>query len=126
MITSLIMLSLAHAVNADNLSSAKVSTQKEPDFSHEKLVSENPASMPVEDSSVNRGNLLYTNHCIICHDSTVHIRNRRKATSVADISYWVIRWQTHLKLSWSSEEIHDVTEYLNSEYYHFEESAITK
>lgn len=64
-----------------------------------------------------RGQLLYETHCGVCHDTSVHNRNPRKADSIGKIKYFVTRWSTELKLNWSSSEIDEVTQYLNSKYY---------
>jgi len=68
-------------------------------------------------AGASRGELLYENHCTVCHDSTVHIRANRKAKSITDLRRWAARWSGELKLNWSSEEIDDVAEYLARRYY---------
>lgn len=64
------------------------------------------------------GKLLYENHCGGCHTPAVHERPQRKVESLTDLSKWVIRWQYHLKLNWSVEEVSQVINYLNTQYYH--------
>ena len=64
-----------------------------------------------------RGQLLYENHCTVCHTSVVHVRERRKAASREDIQSWIRRWQTELGLQWGATEVDDVAEYLNDRYY---------
>lgn len=77
-----------------------------------------PEHLPkMPDSS--RGQLLYENHCITCHDSRAHIRDKRKSRSVADIEKWVFRWAQHLNLEWDRVEINDVIDYLNQRFYQF-------
>jgi len=66
-----------------------------------------------------RGQLLYQNHCTVCHESNVHIRKKRKARNIADIHQWVSKWATHRKLEWSAEEINDVVNFVNQKYYHY-------
>ena len=66
-----------------------------------------------------RGELLYTNHCGVCHTPQVHQRGNRKAMSKDDILVWVIRWHNHLKLNWSINDAQEVVEYLNDKYYGF-------
>jgi len=66
-----------------------------------------------------RGRLLYENHCTVCHQSTVHIRTNRKAHSLPDVAKQVHRWSEELKLGWSAEERDDVLRYLDREFYHF-------
>lgn len=67
-----------------------------------------------------RGQLLYENHCRVCHSSIVHIRKNRKAKKLINIYYWANRWSKVLKLKWSKAELDDVVKYLNNTYYRFE------
>ncbi len=73
-----------------------------------------PASAGVE-----RGRLLYENHCMSCHTSTVHIRDQRKSKTPAEMRAWILRWSGELKLNWSEDELADVYQYLNNRYYKF-------
>ena len=66
-----------------------------------------------------RGQALYENHCMSCHEATVHTREMRRATSFADLRKWVSTWSFHASLDWSSEEIDDVAEFMDRSYYHF-------
>ena len=72
---------------------------------------------PILMAAASRGELLYENHCTVCHDSTVHIRENRKAKSITDLRGWAARWAGELKLNWSSDDIDDVAEYLAQRYY---------
>jgi mono/diheme cytochrome c family protein len=69
--------------------------------------------------SFDRGQALYENHCLSCHEATVHTRDTRRATSVAELRKWVSTWSFHASLDWSSEEIDDVADYMDRRYYHF-------
>ena len=73
-----------------------------------------PAQAPVP---LSRGQLLYENHCMKCHESKVHIRNGNKAKSIDDVRGWVTKWQTHEKLEWGANDINDVTGYLVDRFY---------
>jgi cytochrome c5 len=70
-----------------------------------------------------RGQLLYENHCTVCHTSIVHIRERRKATSRDDIRMWIRRWQQHLQLQWGATEVDDVADFLNARFYGFKNES---
>jgi mono/diheme cytochrome c family protein len=74
----------------------------------------------VPGSDASRGELLYTTHCIACHTTQVHWRDKKIATDWASLKMQVGRWQTNAGLGWSDEEIADVTRYLNTRYYHFQ------
>jgi hypothetical protein len=67
-----------------------------------------------------RGQLLYENHCISCHESIVHVRLRQQAMSLPELRARVLHWATYLQLRWGKEEIEDVVGYLNRQYYKFE------
>lgn len=77
-------------------------------------------SKPVVPATGSRGQMLYENHCQVCHTSVVHVRETRRARSLKDLEYWVTRWSGELKLPWSAEEISDVVDFLNRRYYKFE------
>ncbi len=64
-----------------------------------------------------RGRLLYENHCISCHASTVHVRDQRKAVTPAELRAFIQRWVGELKLTWQEQDMNDVYQYLNSNYY---------
>lgn len=66
-----------------------------------------------------RGQLLYENHCMSCHVSTVHIREQRKAKTPAELRAAIRRWSGELKIVWTEDELADVYQYLNNRYYKF-------
>lgn len=70
-----------------------------------------------------RGRLLYENHCMVCHESVVHVREDRKAASREDLRAWIRRWEQQLELEWEGSDIEDVTEYLNDRYYGFKSES---
>lgn len=69
--------------------------------------------------SQTRGELLYSTHCITCHTTTIHWREKALATDWQSLETQVRRWQSIISLGWSEDEISDVTYYLNRIYYHF-------
>ena len=74
----------------------------------------------VQSEEVDRGKLLYENHCGACHTAKVHERENRKVNSLVELSKMTIQWQYHLKLNWSIDEVRQVTKFLNERYYHFD------
>lgn len=66
-----------------------------------------------------RGQMLYENHCRVCHTGIVHERKDHKAKSRDDIRYWVRLWSGELKLKWSEDEIEDVIQFVDHTYYQF-------
>jgi hypothetical protein len=66
-----------------------------------------------------RGELLYTTHCIACHSTQVHWREQRRATDLASLTEQVRYWQGRALLSWTEDDIAEVTRYLNQRIYRF-------
>lgn len=79
-----------------------------------------PPPKPVMPPASPRGQLLYENHCMSCHESSVHVRARTHAKSLPELRAWVLRWKEYLQLRWGREEVDDVVNHLNSQYYKFE------
>jgi hypothetical protein len=67
--------------------------------------------------------LLYTTHCIACHSTEVHWRDKRSASDWASLAVQVRRWQEAASLAWSETDIREVSRYLNESIYHFERTA---
>ncbi len=68
-------------------------------------------------ADVERGQLLYENHCVECHDGRAHYRENRRASSLAEVRQWVVKWSATLQLQWSADERGDVAAYLYQRYY---------
>lgn len=66
-----------------------------------------------------RGRALYELRCMSCHAESVHGRTNRVAKDVDAVRAWVMRWNEHLRLRWTEEEIDDVTLYLSTTYYRY-------
>lgn len=66
-----------------------------------------------------RGALLYSTHCIACHTTEVHWRDRRLATDWTSLAAQVRRWQANSGQNWGDADIAAVARYLNALYYHF-------
>jgi len=70
-----------------------------------------PAAAP------SRGELLYQTHCVSCHDTQVHWRDRKIVADWPSLVAEVRRWQANLGLDWSGETIDEVSRYLNDAIY---------
>ncbi len=66
-----------------------------------------------------RGELLYSTHCITCHTSQMHWREKRAATDWTRLKAEVRRWQGAAALNWSEADIDEVARYLNDSIYRF-------
>ncbi len=72
---------------------------------------------PARDAS--RGELLYTTHCIACHTTQAHWRDRKIATDWKGLEAQVRRWQGATGQKWNESDISEVAGYLNTLYYHY-------
>jgi mono/diheme cytochrome c family protein len=70
-----------------------------------------------------RGELLYTTHCIACHNDKIHWRDNKVARNWSSLKAQVQRWQAVEGLKWSTSDIGEVARYLNSRYYHYPEQV---
>lgn len=70
-----------------------------------------------------RGELLYSTHCITCHTTSVHWRDKKLATTLSSLNFQVRRWQDISGLGWSESDIQDVTRYLNESIYRYSPMA---
>jgi mono/diheme cytochrome c family protein len=66
-----------------------------------------------------RGQLLYDNHCIACHDQRMHWRDQRRAADWNGLRSWVRHWQGTQQLQWSDADIDEVARYLNDTIYRY-------
>lgn len=66
-----------------------------------------------------RGELLYSTHCIACHTTEIHWRDKKLATDFQSLSTEVNRWQKLEGLGWSAEDISAVARYLNTLHYRY-------
>ena len=89
------------------------------DNAHEQSGSAAPNSEAKVLPEVTRGQLLYENHCTSCHESTVYIRTKRKATNYKEVGNWVNQFADWLNLGWGDVEKQEVMQYLNERYYKY-------
>lgn len=77
------------------------------------------ASHAADAADLERGRLLYENHCQFCHSRQVHGRADRWPNTREELRGVVDLWQRNDRLRWSDAEIDDVTAYLNATQYRF-------
>jgi len=88
------------------------------------VLSGNPAdaqAQPVRDAS--RGELLYSTHCITCHSTQMHWRDKKLARNWASLQAEVRRWQQVSALGWGDDDVAEVARYLNARFYHYPTKA---
>ena len=66
-----------------------------------------------------RGELLYTTHCVACHGTQIHWRDKRLATDWASLLVQVRRWQANAALGWNDDDVVQVARHLNDTVYRF-------
>jgi mono/diheme cytochrome c family protein len=70
-----------------------------------------------------RGYLLYTTHCIACHNTKIHWRDKKLASDWGSLNAEVRRWQGLAGLQWRDDDVAEVAHYLNNLYYHYPENT---
>ncbi len=75
------------------------------------------ASTPGSAWAQTRGELLYGTHCLTCHNSQMHWREKKQVVDWASLRAQVRRWQATDQLAWSDEDIDHVARYLNETFY---------
>ena len=71
-----------------------------------------------------RGEMLYSTHCITCHTTEIHWRDKSLVTDWNTLKVQVKRWQGVAMLGWSEADILEVARYLNQIHYRIEPSTI--
>lgn len=67
-----------------------------------------------------RGELLYTTHCVACHTTQMHWRDKRLVTDWSALKAQVRQWQDTAGLGWNEADITRVALYLNQRHYGFQ------
>jgi mono/diheme cytochrome c family protein len=70
-----------------------------------------------QDRAPSRGELLYTTHCVACHTTQMHWRDKKLATDWPSLKSQVQRWQARASLDWSDADVTEVARYLNDTIY---------
>ena len=87
------------------------------------LVSVLATGQPTPKDNEPLGELLYSTHCVACHTTQIHWRDKRLAQDWTSLKAQVRRWQVDTGLSWSEGDILEVTRHLNTLYYHFPDAG---
>ena len=70
-------------------------------------------------ADIENGDDLHFEHCTGCHDSSVYTRENRNVRSLERLGSQVRFCKNSLELTWFDDEVDDVIEYLNKNFYHF-------
>ncbi len=66
-----------------------------------------------------RGELLYSTHCVACHNQQMHWRDKKQVVDWASLRAQVNLWQATGLLAWSDDDINQVARHLNDTHYRF-------
>ncbi len=72
-----------------------------------------------------RGELLYMTHCIACHTTAIHWRQKKLAVDWESLKRQVRRWAGNAGLAWTDADIAEVARYLNATYYRYAAPSLT-
>lgn len=70
-----------------------------------------------------RGELLYNTHCVACHSTQMHWRDKRQVVDWPSLRAQVRLWQATGLLAWDEADIDHVARYLNDTYYRYPNPA---
>jgi len=70
-----------------------------------------------------RGELLYTTHCVACHTTQMHWRDRKLATDWPSLKAQVQRWQASAQLQWGDDDVTEVARFLDDTIYRYRQTS---
>lgn len=70
-------------------------------------------------ADINDGKELLAENCTRCHDSSMYQRPNPRVIDLPGLGKQVRFCKNNLGLTWFDDEVGDVINYLNSDYYHF-------
>lgn len=70
-------------------------------------------------ADLERGKRLHAIYCMNCHAANVYVRPDRRIDSLEALNRQVQRCETALGVKWPAEDVADVVQYLNDNYYKF-------
>lgn len=78
-----------------------------------------PQEPKPKEPKMSRGEMLYRNHCIECHNQRIHWRDNSIVRDLSGLRAQVNRWQDAIGVRWTNDEINEVSRYLNATYYFY-------
>jgi len=83
---------------------------------------------PLLAADMQRGETLHNSQCIACHaarygnnGADIYTRANHRVQNFAGLQRQVNMCKNNLQITWFDEDVADVVEYLNHQYYHFEQ-----
>lgn len=65
------------------------------------------------------GKILHDQSCTACHDTSVYSRPDKRIKTLAELQGQVSRCTKPAGAEWSQQEVSNVVNYLNTDFYHF-------
>ncbi len=77
-------------------------------------------------ADIEKGKALHQENCVSCHSamtggdgSVLYTRTDRRVTSTDGLQKQIHRCQSSLELNWSTQQLEDVHQYLNANFYNY-------
>jgi hypothetical protein len=70
-------------------------------------------------ADINNGSELHAENCTACHGSAIYTRESRFVQNLANLGTQVRFCKDNLGIAWFDDEVDDVVEFLNKNYYHY-------
>ncbi len=68
---------------------------------------------------LDNGQQLHSEQCVKCHGDSVYTRADRRVTSLPKLGTQVRFCKNNIGIQWFEDEVEDVIQHLNQQYYHF-------
>ena len=85
-----------------------------------------PPAPPPAAPKVSKGQELHDGKCLSCHKPGFYTRESRRIKSYDSLKTQVQTCATSLSIPWFEDEVEEVADYVNTEYYKFELKKVTK
>ena len=83
------------------------------------IISISSTVMATDNPVVNKGEQLYQEHCVSCHDAKVYTNPERIVDNLEELTNHVKSCKIPQQSNWTEEDIFQVVNYLNNNFYHF-------
>ncbi|WP_330178369.1 cytochrome c [Candidatus Vondammii sp. HM_W22] len=77
------------------------------------------SSSQAEKYDIESGKALVDKNCVACHGTELYTRSDRRVTSRSGLATQVQRCELALDLNWFDDDVENVAEHLNIQFYHF-------
>lgn len=74
---------------------------------------------PAVHADIAQGKKLQEQNCTRCHDNSVYTRTNRQVNSLPALRQRINMCEKPAGVQWSQQQLMDVVNYLNKEFYHF-------